>query len=239
MSSLYLLALALAPGLVIAIYIYLQDRYEREPIKLLLKFFVLGMLSTIPAIFIEQYGMSFFKGADTVTSHLITAFIVVGLTEEACKFFFVTRAYRRPEFNEPFDGIVYSVMVSLGFATLENVMYVFQFGETTAWLRMFTAVPAHAANAIIMGYFFGLAKFRKEHETRLMLTALFWATMFHGAYDFCLFVNDTLKTVIPMAAGATVTLVVALFLSRKAIRLHAESSPFHPKNFFKRRGFRP
>lgn len=229
-----LLLLALAPGLVIAVYIYLQDKYEREPVRLLLRFFGLGMLSTFPAMFMENYGMKFFNDPSSVYSHLFQAFLIVGFSEEFCKFYFVRVAFKRPEFNEPFDGIVYSVMVALGFATLENVMYVYQYGEATGWVRMFTAVPAHAANGVIMGYFFGLAKFRQEHQTRLLLTGLFWATFFHGAYDFCLFVNELL----PIAAGATVTLVVAVFLSRKAIRLHAQNSPFHPQNFFKRNKFR-
>lgn len=233
--SLILLALALAPGLFIAVYIYLQDKYEREPIGLLLRYFFFGMLSIVPAILLETIGGGVFNDASSVLSHLFHAFVVVGFSEELSKFIFVRMAYKRPEFNEPFDGIVYAVMVSLGFATLENVMYVYNYGMDTALVRMFTAVPAHAANGVIMGYFFGLAKFRKEHSTRLLLQGLFWASFFHGAYDFCLFVNE----LIPIATGAFITLIVALYLSRRAIRMHSDTSPFHPNNFFKRRGFRP
>lgn len=232
--SLVLLALALAPGLLIAIYVYMRDKYEKEPIGLLIRYFIFGGISVFVTLAIS-FGWGYVFNAEmNIPSQLFYAFFVVGLTEEFSKFIFLRSAYKRPEFNEPFDGIVYSVMISLGFATLENVLYVYQGGLNVAIVRMFTAVPAHAANAVMMGYFFGLAKFKKQHEGRLMLIGLLVATLFHGAYDFCLFVNQ----LIPIAAGAVITLIVAIVLSRRVMRLHVESSPFHPKNFFRRRPMR-
>lgn len=231
--SLVLLALALAPGLLIAIYIYMKDKYEKEPIGLLIRYFFVGFVSVFITLLINYGWGTFFKEEPNIPSQLVYAFLVVGLTEEFSKFVFLRMAFRRPEFNEPFDGIVYSVMISLGFATLENVLYVYDGGVGVAVMRMFTAVPAHAANAVIMGYFFGLAKFRPEDSGKLMITGLFAATLFHGAYDFCLFVNN----IIPIALGALITLVVALYLSNRVMRLHSDSSPFHPNNFFKRHKF--
>lgn len=233
-----LLGLALAPGLLIAIYVYMKDKYEKEPIGLLIRYFLLGGVSVFVTLLISMGWGLVFEARNNYYSQLFYAFLVVGLTEEFSKFIFLRLAYRRPEFNEPFDGIVYSVMISLGFATLENVLYVYSYGLQTALVRMFTAVPAHAANAVIMGYFFGLAKFRKEGQVGLMLAGLLAATFFHGAYDYCLFVSEYDDTYIPMASGAIITLIAVIWLSRRVMRLHSNNSPFHPNNFFKRRNFK-
>jgi RsiW-degrading membrane proteinase PrsW (M82 family) len=120
-------------------------------------------------------------------------------------------------------------MVSIGFAALENVMYVTDGGIGVGLMRMFTAVPAHAANAVMMGYFAGLAKFNPKREKVLLITGILAATFFHGAYDFCLFVNK-----VPVIAfGALITLIVVIVLSRKAIKMHSDSSPFRPENIFR------
>jgi protease PrsW len=219
-----LLALAVAPGLAIAFFIYSRDK-EKEPGYLLRKTFLWGMLSTIPAILIEQRWHSF--GFDKTADLGDTAFyalIVVALSEEIAKFFFLRRyIYRHKEFNEPFDGIVYSVMIALGFATLENIFYAYSYGiETTIW-RMFTAVPSHAADGIIMGYFVGMAKFKSEKRTLYLALGLFGATLFHGAYDFSLMQSNWPEF---RMAGALFTLAVAIKLSFKAIRIHRGKSPY-------------
>ena len=77
-------------------------------------------------------------------------------------------AYRKKEFDEPFDGIVYAVMVGMGFATVENISYVSQYGLMTGIMRLFMAVPAHASFAIIMGYFMGKARFSAKKENFLL-----------------------------------------------------------------------
>jgi RsiW-degrading membrane proteinase PrsW (M82 family) len=151
----------------------------------------------------------------------------VALVEEFSKFAFVRFVlYRNKNFNEPFDGIVYAVMVSMGFATFENVMYVYSYGLETGILRMFTAVPAHATFGVIMGYFLGIGKFRKTHRFYFSLFALLGATFFHGAYDYFWFIADATGVWTGIWMGAIVSLVVGLILSRKAIRLHQQASPF-------------
>ena len=125
------------------------------------------------------------------------------------------------EYNEPFDGIVYAVMVSMGFAALENVLYVFQYGISTGITRAFTAVPAHATFAILMGFFMGKAKFSKNRFV-FNLMGLFCATLFHGAYDFFLFINF----ISGMWLGAIFSLIIGFFLSRKAIKKHQNGSVF-------------
>lgn len=226
---LYLIAIALAPALAIAVFIYWKDKHEKEPLGLLLKCFFLGGVSIVPAVILEVYGGPKLALNEYWSHNFVHAFIVVGFSEEFSKYIFFKRfAYNRAEFNEPFDGIVYSVMVSLGFAALENVMYVVDGGISVGLLRMFTAVPAHAANAVMMGYFAGLAKFNPKNEKVLLITGVLTATFFHGAYDFCLFVNE-----VPVIAfGALITLIVVIILSRKAIKMHSDSSPFRPENIF-------
>lgn len=228
----FLTALAVAPAISIGAYVYLKDKYEKEPLSLLLKCFFLGVISIIPAVLVEVYLGPRLELNEYWSNNLVHAFIVVGFTEEFCKYFFFKRfAYNRAEYNEPFDGIVYSVMVSLGFAAIENVMYVIDGGVGVGIMRMFTAVPAHAANAVMMGFFAGLAKFNPQKERTLLITGLLVATFFHGAYDFCLFVNK----VPVIALGAVVTLIVVIILSRKAMKLHNDNSPFKPENIFKRK----
>lgn len=142
-------------GVAIGIYIYLKDHHEREPIGLLLRAFLFGILSVIVTLLISS-GIDLFVSIDpsSLIEQAVHAFIIVALVEEFSKFIFVRGIlYNSKHFNEPFDGIVYSVMVSMGFATLENVLYAFQNGMGTALMRMFTAVPAHATFAVLMGFF--------------------------------------------------------------------------------------
>jgi len=210
------------------IYIYIKDKYEREPIGLLLKNFGLGAsASVLITLLIGAFGNFFLPvtNPESVVQQFIKAFVVVALVEEFSKYVIVRYyAQRNKEFDEPFDGIVYAVMVSMGFAALENIMYVFQYGMSNGILRAFTAVPAHAAFGILMGYFMGKAKFAKakKDKIRLNLTGLFAATLFHGAYDFFLFINF-----IPgISIGAFISLVIGLILSKKAIKKHQEISRF-------------
>lgn len=223
-----LLALALAPALAIMIFIYFKDKYEKEPIKLLLKNFGLGASASIIITFIiGAFGNFFLPVTDpeSVTQQFIKAFIVVALVEEFSKYVIVRYvAQKNKEFNEPFDGIVYAVMVAMGFAALENILYVFQYGMANGILRAFTAVPAHATFGILMGYYMGTAKFAatKKDKIILNLTGLFIATIFHGAYDFFLFI----KFIPGISIGAFVSLIIGIAFSRKAIRKHQENSHF-------------
>jgi RsiW-degrading membrane proteinase PrsW (M82 family) len=224
--GLILLALALAPGFAIGVYIYLKDHHEREPIGLLLRAFFFGILS-VPVTLLISSGIDQFITIDesSMTEQAVHAFLIVALVEEFSKFIFVRGIlYRSSHFNEPFDGIVYSVMVSMGFATFENLLYVSSGGMGTAIMRMFTAVPAHATFAVLMGFYLGKAKF--EHKkSYYALHALGVATLFHGAYDYCLFVSWVPGIVL----GALVSLLVGIWLSKKAIRIHQLASPFKNK----------
>ncbi len=222
---LILLALALAPGIAIALYIFYKDQHEREPTRLLIKSFLYGIGSVIVTLAISYsiLGETMVFGARTLWDYVVDAFLVVALVEEFSKFIFVRwLLYPNKNFNEPFDGIVYCVMVSMGFATLENVLYVMEGGIGVAMLRMFTAVPAHATFAVIMGFFVGEAKFLQRNRTLYLIIGILAATIAHGFYDLFLF----LQYPTGIWVGAFVSLFIALWLSRKAIKIHQEASPF-------------
>jgi protease PrsW len=228
-----LLALAIAPGLAIIWYIYNKDIYDKEPKKYLIVSFLLGMLSTIPAIIIQMTAAAVFgniSGGSSILFYAVNAFIIVGCSEEGSKFAMLRLyAYPKKTFDEPFDGIVYSVMVAMGFATLENIGYVLQHGIGTAIIRMFLSVPAHAAFGIIMGYYAGLAKFNKEKSVMLFIKGLVFAIFFHGSFDFFLFLQDSI-IVRPyvsnglLVLGAVASFYFALRFSLRSIRLHRELS---------------
>lgn len=217
---------AIAPVIIIIIYIYLKDKYEKEPKRLLLKTFLLGAIISIIITTILYVFFDFFlplKAEFSILQQFIKAFFVVALTEEFSKYVTV-RYYAQPKkaFNEPFDGIIYAVMVSLGFAATENIMYVMQGGYKVAILRAFTAVPAHATFGILMGYFMGKDKFNGSRITDNLI-GLSLAILFHGAYDFFLFIDF-----IPgIWIGAIISLIVAIVLSLKAIKIHQKNSKFN------------
>jgi RsiW-degrading membrane proteinase PrsW (M82 family)/ribosomal protein S18 acetylase RimI-like enzyme len=228
-----LIALAIAPGLAICLFIFHRDAYNREPKLNLIVSFIFGAATVITAFFIEQFLKN--VGDNSIQGTAIKAFLVVGLTEELGKFVILRYyAYRKKSFDEPLDGIIYGVMISMGFATFENILYVVQSGETgmgyqVAFLRMFTAVPAHATFGVLMGYHAGKAKFDPPHEKKLLLTGLLWAVFFHGAYDFCLMLQGS-PSVKPYVSdlllfmGAIFSFSIAIRLSFKHIRLHRRLS---------------
>jgi len=223
------IALAIAPGLAISLFIFHRDAYNREPKLNLIVSFIWGMVSVVPAYFVEQYFSGSFS--NSITGVALTAFFVIALTEECCKFAALRiYAYHQKSFDEPLDGIVYAVMVSMGFATLENILYVTSYakvglGYQVALLRMFLSVPAHATFGVLMGYHVGRAKFNPARRNRLMVLGLFWAFFFHGTYDTLLFwqqspeMEDYISDVL-LFSGAIISFIVALRLSWKLIFKH-------------------
>ena len=224
MSIIFLLALALAPGAAIALFIFLRDIHEPEPLKPLLLGVFCGAISFFVALgisYVIDQKVSFARY--DIIEQGFKAFLLVGLVEEASKFAFIRGIlFPHKEFNEPFDGIVYSVMVAMGFATVENVLYVVQGGGGVAILRMFSAVPAHAIFAVIMGFFLGEAKMNPERNLLFSSLALISAVIIHGLYDYFLFISF-----IPgIWLGAALSFGFALVLAQKAIKIHQDRSPF-------------
>jgi RsiW-degrading membrane proteinase PrsW (M82 family) len=220
-----LLLSALAPVAAVIVYIYVKDKYEKESKRYLTLAFVLGgVVSIIITTILYLFFDLFLPLPDdySIWQQFVKAFFVVGFIEEFSKYLMV-RGFLQPRtvFNEPYDGIIYAVMVSMGFAAVENIMYVIQGGINVAFLRAFTAIPAHATFAIIMGYYMGKAKFSKN-KFKWNLIGLFTAVLFHGAYDFFLFIGF-----IPgISIGAFLSLIVGVILSKRAIKAHQEISHF-------------
>lgn len=231
-----LLALSIAPGIAISLYIFLKDRYNREPKLKLLVCFLLGCASIIPAILFQLAASGSIQQV-LESSVLYTAFfayVIVALSEEMSKFVMLRfYAFPKKTFDEPYDGIVYSVMVGMGFATVENIGYVYQHGIGTAVMRMFLSVPAHATFAVLMGYFVGKAKFIPEKRFYYLCLGVFWAVFFHGTFDFFLFLQG--KNVVNqyvgdglLFMGAVASFIIAIYFSRRAIKEHiAVSKQIH------------
>ncbi|MEW9121818.1 MAG: PrsW family glutamic-type intramembrane protease [Thermotaleaceae bacterium] len=186
-----LFIIAVAPGLALALAFYLTDRYDREPLHLLIKVFVFGCLSVIPTAIVERFLISFnvFGG---VLGAAYTAFIVAGFTEEYFKREVVLRtAYYHKAFNEKLDGIVYAVFAALGFATIENIMYVvfrFTANPQVGLFRGILSVPAHMLFGVTMGYYLSLSRFVHNEEFRkiYLRRALVIPMLLHGGFNFIL-----------------------------------------------------
>jgi RsiW-degrading membrane proteinase PrsW (M82 family) len=212
-----LLALAIAPGIAICIFIYFKDKYNKEPMGLLFISFILGMFTIILPFIIQLFFGQSLTGisGQNIAYIALFAYLIVALSEEGSKFLALRfYCYPKKAFDDPFDGIIYSVMVGMGFATLENIGYVMQHGISTGITRMFLSVPAHATFAVLMGYHVGLAKFDAANRSRNFLLAIIWPVIFHGTFDFFLFLGSTVLHF----AGAIASFIIAIQLSRKAIR---------------------
>jgi RsiW-degrading membrane proteinase PrsW (M82 family) len=147
-----------------------------------------GALTVFPVFFVERFLSTFTDAFYGLMAAAWKAFVVAAFTEELFKYlalYFLI--WKSREFNDKYDGIVYSVFISLGFAAVENVLYVFGGGVFTGVVRAVTAVPAHAIFGITMGFYFGMAKFYIKQQQQLKMKALLYPIILHGIYDFILF----------------------------------------------------
>lgn len=188
------LLITILPSVVIFCYFYFSDKFK-EPKRIMLEVFLLGVVTTIPAGYLNNYILKTFKNGDILNDALLTGFFAGGLVEEILKFsvlyFFVMK---KNEFNEPMDGIVYGVLASLGFATLENIEYVYFHADkyevsslNMALTRAFSAVPMHGLAGVVMGFYFGLYSFLGDKK--YLGYALVMPLLFHGSYNFLLSFN--------------------------------------------------
>ncbi len=215
---------SLAPVLILLVYVYIRDRYDREPFGVLIISLLAGVGIVLPVIFAERWLMGAMPPTTRVGTAAYQAFIVAGATEEFFKFLaLMLLIWRRPSFDEKIDGIVYAVFVSLGFAAVENILYVSEGGYQTALVRAITAVPAHALFGVAMGYYLGIARMYRELRRGYLLRAFLVPWILHGIYDFILMVevNWLLFMFLPF-------LVYLYLAGLKKIRMHSESSIFRP-----------
>ncbi|MEO0281537.1 MAG: PrsW family glutamic-type intramembrane protease [candidate division WOR-3 bacterium] len=183
--------LSVLPFIVLVRYFYLRDRKNKEPLSMIIFSFVFGIFLVFPAIIIESMFSEVFEVFQI--KQIYRAGLNGGIVEESLKFLtFLFFIYRNKNFDEPFDAIFYSVLISLGFAFLENIFYVISYGMVVAVTRPFTAIPAHTLFGTVMGYFFMKAKFfhGKEIIYRLyILLALIIPIFLHFIYNFIVSLN--------------------------------------------------
>ena len=195
--DLRLVIIAVIPAIALGLAFYLTDRFDREPMRLLAKVFIFGAISVIPIVIVGRFlvSLNLFSG---LLGIVFTAFIVAGLTEEFFKRGVVLKiAYRNPAFDEKLDGIIYAVFASLGFATVENIMYVlthFSSNPYVAIYRGLLSVPAHALLGVTMGYYLSLAKFsyNQNIERVHLRKALLVPAFLHGVFNFILMAEITI-----------------------------------------------
>ena len=188
-----LIAAAVIPAVVLMIKVYQSDRLDRESPWLLWDLMKVGILSSLLALVLERI-LSFLLGmmvsAESPIYNVILYFIVVACSEEGAKYAFLKKeTWNSPEFNCQYDGVLYAVFVSLGFALWENISYVMTYGFSTAIVRAVTAIPGHACFGVFMGVFYGIAK-KYDNRRRTEISGIYRKlavvvpVILHGAYDY-------------------------------------------------------
>ena len=223
---------AVGPAVAMAVWVYLKDRREPEPVSFLLRCFAYGMLAVIPAGVLETValgpaGSLARQGTDLGRAY--AAFGVAGLVQEGIKFLvLLLLIYRAPSFTEPLDGVVYATFVGLGFATVENLEYVTRGGYAVAVSRAIFSVPGHGFLGVIMGYYLGLARFAAAGAGPYLWRAFAIPWLLHGTYDFFAlgrFENSGLAW--GFLAVVAVTWVVALARLRALVAVSRRDSGPH------------
>jgi len=228
MDTYIILLTALLPIIVLGYYIYHKDKKSPEPTGQLVKAFLFGVLSvpvsfcmSIPLGIIGLYPVE----ATSILGSISTAFFGAAIPEEIAKFFMLWLLLRKnPYFDEKMDGIVYAVCVSLGFAALENIMYLFSNAETYLSIgiaRAIFAVPEHFCFGILMGYYYSLAKFYPKTPKKNKVFILVAPILVHGLYDSILFIIN----VTPAISG--ILMIVFLVFCHKMWKYGSKSIKEH------------
>lgn len=201
-----LLALAVLPAVVLSIFIYRQDKMEKEPIGLLIMTFFAGVLSILPAVLLETQ-LSQYTPEEPLMGGLYRGYCVAGFSEELCKLILLMLViWRNKNFNEYFDGIVYATYIALGFACFENISYVFraetfQSAVMTGSMRALLSVPGHFLFGVVMGYYVALAKFDPKHRYVHLFKALLYPILLHGTFDALLMIPEGMSEGQEMVSG--------------------------------------
>ena len=219
----FIFALALIPVIALLLFIYFKDKTEKEPMGLLIGLFFAGMGTSITAMILELIGEAvfnlIFSGVPVLNAFLL-AMLVVAPAEEMGKYTVLRLiTWKNRNFDYSFDAIVYAVFTSLGFACIENVMYVFMNGWGTAIMRMFTAVPGHACFAVFMGFFYSKAKYasitgNKSDYSKYNALSMIFPIVVHGLYDAVIFAGTAMDN--SLLTGVSflfwIIFVVAMFV---------------------------
>ncbi|HPH35750.1 MAG TPA: PrsW family glutamic-type intramembrane protease [Methanoregulaceae archaeon] len=225
METGYLFLLAVAPAAFWLWYFYNKDRYEPEPLSWILMVYIFGIVVTIPVAFIEGT-------LSIIVPEFLIVVMVAPIVEEAGKYLVVKKTvWESLEFDEPVDGIIYAAAAGLGFATLENVIYVFSALETslllalqTGLLRALISVPGHVLFSAMWGYSLGKARFLpQEQRTGVIATGLILAMAFHALFNLLLY------DAIGFAVLILVVIPLLWFFVQKKIDQALLSSGYRPR----------
>ena len=216
--SAFALRLAILPSVLLLLFVVRRNKKNRDPMSLLVWLAVLGAVSTIPAVIVELLGggLLYYMGLETGSAvyELVDCFFIVAMIEELGKFLgMLILTWKNKNFDHSYDGVIYGVCSSLGFATLENILYVFQGGIGLGILRAVTAIPLHCSCGVIMGYFYSKAREnanKGEGAVGNMLIAYFSAMGIHGLYDFVLSIDDTSVILCILVLALSVALMFLL-----------------------------
>ncbi len=219
-----LIFMALAPIGILLFYVYIRDKYEKEPYKLLFVGVITGFILTYPIIFLETLLVDFMPVGSAKFEAFYLSFIVASLVEEGLKFIVVLLLiWHNRNFNEKYDGLVYAVFIALGFASCENIMYVTNEvlgGIETAILRAVISIPAHCFYGIFMGYYLARAKYVNRIN---LIFAFFVPFILHGTLDFILSINFKMNVFV-----LVIYILVLGFTSLLIMKKYVEESPFKP-----------
>lgn len=237
METIKILYIALGPGIAIAVYIYYSEKWESKPRIMVIKAFLFGGLACFPTAYVETvfeqvFGLEgIFNGNSSGTwlQKVFYAFAGVALVEELCKFLFLKGfLYDDQEFSKPFDGIIFGGILGCGFATVENLFYVYRMGQETGMMRLFTAVPTHAFLGIILGYFMGRAKFSFEPEKEIW-KGLVLVIVLHGTYNTASF--SSAEWSFPVIFGIVFLSIYLGLRAKKDLEKHSAVIEFSPAEF--------
>lgn len=215
----YLLFFGLIPPIILLIYIYKLDKVEKEPPKMILRLFLYGLFSVLPAMFLEYVGMTFLGSTglpETSWTYLaIMYFVVVAFSEELSKRMVgVGMTYKSEEFNYQFDSVVYCAAAALGFACMENISYLMVDGSAVAWGRL---IPIHTICGVYMGHYVGLAKSaHRAGQTGMRvffnILSVLIPVLIHGFYDFSLSTENDNMLIANMIFTILITFVAFVCL---------------------------
>lgn len=221
MSLVGLFAISILPGIFWVWYFYRQDYLDPEPWRLIFLSFIAGALAVIPVSIIETPYASELNNTDNLWSLFFLILIVVGFSEEGFKFLAAYLAvYRKKEFNEVMDGIIYLVTAALGFAVVENLLYTKLYGYQVGAIRAVVTSLAHAGFSGIVGFNFGMARCYPEKRRFYIISGLVWGSLLHGIYDFLV-----IAQVINFLVTIILVLLLQLYLAQ-LIKRAKHLSPF-------------
>ena len=225
--ALFYALMAVLPAALLPRYVYSQDSVEKEPAGLLIRLLFLGALAGFLSMILESIGGLFISapqdGVPDTLAHVFSYyFLVVACVEEGTKYLLMgIRTWHDPAFNYRFDGIVYSVFVSLGFAAMENILYVAHYGISVVITRAILSIPGHMAFSVLFGLFYGRAKLASDRGNAvgagiLIAIGYLLAALLHGIYDTCASISSTKSSLVFLAVIVVIYLLCFLVVRKEA-----------------------